>query len=143
METNSTPIVPALRAGRLYSPQQIAVAALLGTPMAASWLFAGNFAVLGEHRARQRALVWGIVGTVVIIAIAFVLPARFPAPVLPMAYTMGLRELAKQQQGAAFQNHLAAGGERQSNWRVVGIGLGAFTIIASLGFAAAYLLPSE
>lgn len=129
--------------GPLFSPRQIAVAAFLGTPLAAGWLIARNLSVLGDQRASRHARVFALLGTVVLLAVAFVLPARIPAPVLPMAYTMGIREFAKRRFGAAVESHVAAGGELQSNWRVFGIGLAGFVVVVVFCVAAAALTPSE
>ena len=134
---------PVTQPIRLYSPQQVAGAAFLGTPIAAAWLFARNFSALGDERASRRALVWGVVGTVAIVVLGSILPARFPAPVLPIAYTMALRELAKLVHGAAFAAHVAAGGQRQSNWRVLGIGLAGLVAVLPFAVGLAFVLPTE
>ena len=126
--------------GRLYSPLQIAAAAFVGSPLAASWLFARNFSVLGDHQASRRAHVFGMLATMVVLAVAFVLPERFPAPVLPMAYTFGIRELAKQRFETVFQSHVAAGGERQSNWFVLGIALCGLALVIGFGMTSLYLV---
>ena len=144
MNPYEPPTTDAVRQSvRLYSPQQVAAAAFLGTPIAAAWLFASNFSALGDRRGRQRALAWGLIGTVAILAVSFVLPERFPNLVLPMAYTMGIRELAKLVHGPAFKSHLAAGGPRQSNWRVLGIGLAGLVIAGSVVLAVAFVLPAD
>ncbi|MEO7033178.1 MAG: hypothetical protein ABI548_04935 [Polyangiaceae bacterium] len=107
----------------LYSPGQVALATFLGSPIAGCWLLAANYAVLGERDARRRTLVYGAIATVVVLAIAFVLPEHVPNVVLPAAYTATLREIANRRQGKLFNAHIQRGGRKHSNWRVAGIGL--------------------
>lgn len=108
---------------RLYSPKQIAAAAFLGSPMAGCHLLAANFRELGLPDAKMRTLLWGAVATVLLLVVAFLVPANFPNVALPAAYTWGMLEIAKQLQGSAYGSHVEAGGAKQSNWRVAGIGV--------------------
>ncbi len=129
--------------GKLYSPGQVALAAFLGTPMAGCWLLAQNFTVLGNPGAQRRALIGGVLGTLALIGVALLLPASVPNSVLPIAYTFGLRELAKSLQGAAFAAHLAAGRQKQSSWRAAGIGLLGFAVILGAVAVSVFLLPDD
>ena len=130
-------------AAKLYAPGQVALAAFLGTPMAGCWLLAQNFKVLGKPGSHQRALIGGVLGTLALIGVALLLPARVPNSVLPIAYTFGLRELAKSLQGAAFAAHIAAGRQKQSSWRAAGIGLLGFAVILSAVAAWVFVLPDK
>ena len=129
--------------GKLYSPQQVGVAAFVGTPLPAGFLLAQNYKALGKGSAARQAWVFGLLGTIVLLAIAFVLPDKFPRTVIPLAYSLAIRELAKQRQGAAFAAHLAAGGERQSNWRVAGIAVGGLAVVLVAVVVVVLLLPES
>lgn len=107
----------------LYSANQIAVAAFLGTPLAASWLAARNFRALGQEEAVGRTWGAGILLTAIVLAISFVLPDRFPNSLLPLAYCLALRAVAEWKFKAVVDAHLTAGGSLASWWRVVGIGI--------------------
>lgn len=133
---------PTAARGQLYSPRQVAAAAFLGTPIAGCWLLARNYIVLGKPGLARRSLIWGLLSTIAICALAAVLPAWFPRPALPMAYTISLQELAKQVQGRDISAYLAGGGQRRSNWGVVAVGLAGLGA-ALLAFVAVGLaLPS-
>jgi hypothetical protein len=117
METTEPPIQ------KLYSPGQIALAAVLGSPLAACWFFACNFRELGQPKTAKHYLIWGGIGTAVLLVIAFFLPDRFPNSILPIAYTAGLFQAAKQLHGTTVARHISAGGRLGSWWSVVGISL--------------------
>jgi len=108
---------------RLYSPMQIATAAFLGSPIAACWFFASNFRQLSQPGNARLCLFLGSVGTVVLFVVSAFLPARFPQMVIPLGYTIALREAAKQIHGSTVTQHLSTGGRLGSWWSVVGISL--------------------
>jgi len=125
----------------LYSPMQVGCATALGAPIAGCWLMASNFRELGEPVAARRTLVWGGVFTVLALALAQFLPDGFPSTALPVAYTFVVYRLAKQHQGTAFEQHLAAGGRKHSFWRAAGIGVGFLAGLVGVIFAAIYFFP--
>ena len=63
---------------QLYSPNQIAAGAFLGSPLAAGWLAAHNFRVMRQPQDAGRALGLGIVATLIALGIAAYLPGRLP-----------------------------------------------------------------
>src|SRR5262245_8653511 len=81
-------------AARLYSPWQLTVASFLGSPMAAAWFAAANFKALGRRLEAQRTLIWGALGTVVVLGISYVLPDSVPNSVLPIAYSAAIQAVA-------------------------------------------------
>jgi hypothetical protein len=137
METTESPT------HSLYSPGQIALASFLGAPIAACWFFAHNYRRLGQPRSAVHCLVWGAVGTVVLFIIAFYLPEHFPSQVIPIGYTVGLLQVAKQTHGVAVADHLSAGGRLGSWWAVVGISLLFLVVILGVIFGVVLLLPDE
>ena len=112
-------------AGRLYSPQQICIAAFVGSPVAACWFFSHNVRQLGDPRNAQKWLLWGggVSFVLLVLACMLPLPQRFPHLVIPLGYSLGIREAAKRIQGAAVTQHVSAGGRLGSWWLVVGISL--------------------
>lgn len=108
---------------QMYSPNQIAAGAFLGSPLAAGWLAAHNFRVMRQPQEAGRALGLGIVTTLIAILIAAYLPDGFPSVVLPVAYCVVVYQLAEKRFKSVIEAHRAAGGTMRSTWRVVGIGL--------------------
>jgi hypothetical protein len=116
---------------RLYSPGQLAFAAFLGSPMAAAWFASKNFKTLGQPHEAQRALLLGVAATIVMLAIAAVLPENFPSSVFPLSYTVAVYVLAKSQFGRIVKDHTNAGGPLGSGWHVAGVSM--LIVLAVLG----------
>jgi hypothetical protein len=110
---------------RLYSAGQICTAAFIGSPVAACWFFAHNYRQLGNTESARKWLFWGCGGSFVFIVLVRMLPLslRFPPYVIPLGYSIALREVAKQTQGDAVTQHISTGGRLGSWWVVVGISL--------------------
>jgi len=122
----------------LYSPGQIALAAFLGSPLAACWFWSRNYRVLGQFRAATQCLVWGSVGTAALVAISFVLPESFPGLAIPVGYTVGFRQAAKLVHGGTVAQHLSAGGRLGSWWAVAGVSLGWLLLLLAVLFVAIF-----
>jgi hypothetical protein len=116
----------------LWSPRQIGVAALLGSPLAAGWFFARNYVALGCPDRSRRALWLGVALTAAVAGIGFALPQNFPNAMLPVFYAIALQGYASNRFGTAYQRHLAEGGARGSWWIIVGVGLGASALLVAL-----------
>jgi hypothetical protein len=114
-----------ITASRLYSPRQIGLAALIGSPVAACWCFSRNYRRLGNADAAQKWLIWGGGGSFVFIVLLCLIPGaqRLPHYIIPLAYSLALQEVAKRIQGDAVAQHISAGGRLASWWLVVGISL--------------------
>lgn len=127
----------------MYSPGQIAWATFLGTPIAGCLLLALNYRRLGDFTAANLALISGLIGTVLLFALAFVLPDRFPNTVLPSAYTLGMYQCAKTLQGTAYEDRLVNGGTKGSGWVATGIGILCVILILAALFAVVLVAPEE
>ena len=125
---------------RPFTPRQHFVASFLGAPIAAAWLAAHNYRALARPQDARQVLISGIVATLVVFGIAFVLPEDFPNAVLPLAYCVVVLTLAKQRFGDLVDAHRAAGGEVGSWWRVVGIGLLSFIVVGLILTALVFVL---
>ena len=66
----------------------------------------------------------------------------FPRTVLPTAYTLTVHELAKQFQARDVTAYFARGGQRQSHWRVLGIGVLCLVVVSVLVVGISLLLPA-
>jgi hypothetical protein len=133
-------------AEKLYSPGQIALAAFLGSPIAAFWLISRNYRKLDQPRAATLWFAWGIAGTVAMIAAFWTLPNGFPRQIITFAYTLGFFCTADQLWSDTIETHLAANGKLASWWAVVGISLLFLTAILALSIGAfelSHFLPDE
>jgi len=128
---------------KVYSPGQVAGAAFVGSPIAGCILLASNFALFGSPERRQLTLFWGVLSTVAVFVLAFVLPENFPNSVLPAAYTVALHRVAMHTQGTLFDAFIESGGSKHSNWRVLGIGLACLVGVMAALFVVAALLPPD
>jgi hypothetical protein len=127
----------------LYSPNQVGVAAFLASAFAGAWLMAANFRALGQPVKARNALWAGLGATILTIALGFILPDKFPNVVLPLGVTFAIRAMAERYFTAELKEHLDAGGEQRSWWRVVGISLLIVTVlfgVALLGVFGYYLV---
>jgi len=115
----------------------------LGSPIAGCILLASNFAVFGEPERGRQAIVWGLLATVAVLGIAFLLPENFPNSALPIGYTVALHQIAKRVQGDRFNDYIDAGGVKYSHWRVLGVGFICFVVLLAVLFGAVLVLPPE
>lgn len=127
----------------LYSPGHIAWATFLGAPIAGCVLMALNYRRFGNSTAANVALIAGLIGTIVLLAIAFVLPDSFPNTVLPAAYTFGMYSCVKALQGNAYEHRLANGGTKGSGWAATGIGFLCLVFMLVAIFAVVLVAPEE
>jgi hypothetical protein len=133
--------------GPLYSPRQLAIAAFLGSPLAAAWFAAANFKALAQPIKARQTLYWGVGLLVVVTIVSFLLPDGVPNSVLPIAYSIGVYTAAKQRFEETVRLHLAAGGKLGSWWRVVGVSLLVslvlVVVLVAVVFAVASTQPSS
>lgn len=127
----------------LYSPKQVAIASFIGSPVAACWFFAKNYRQLGNPQKATQCLVWGIVGTVVVLFVAFQLPDRFPNQIIPLAYSFGLLQASKRVHGSLVEQHLSAGGKLGSWGGGIGVSFLFLLLVVALVFGILLLLPGE
>ena len=108
---------------RFYSPVQIGFAAFIGSPVAACWCFAQNYKQLGKPETAMKWLVWGGGGS--LVALAFLCLVPFPKNflhyVIPVGYSIGLREAANRIHGDIIKQQISFGGRLASWWFVIGI----------------------
>ena len=124
-------------AKQLYSPWGATLAAATGGIFPGMLLAGLNFRAWGEEHRARRAIRMGIWGTVVMVAIAMIIPYDVPwgrplYQVIQVAFVIGYFYRFQRERIAA---HRAAGGGMKSIWRAVWIGVGcglAFTALLFL-----------
>ncbi len=133
---------PPETTGNLFTDLQISVATFVGMPIAGCLLLAQNYRNLGRASSGWKTLILGLVSTIVLFIVAFSLPERFLNFVLPMAYTIGMRQLVKYLQGDIIASQEAQG--KKGSWAVtVGISIGCLVLIMAFIFGAVILFVPE
>ena len=122
---------------KLYSPGQIGAGAFLGSFLAAGWLARSNLMALGKPRRANGAFALGVVLTMGMLALALVLPANLPGPVLVFPQIAAVIAASKSEFGAVLAQN-----DKRSGWGVFGIGMGALVAICALLVALVLLFPS-
>jgi len=114
-----------------YTPGQIALACLLGSPLAAGWLMAATYRGVGDRRKAKLTLILSAVATIVLIGIGFVLPANTARTPLSAIVTIGIFHTAKHFLGSVIESRAASGALKGSWWIAVGVGmLGMIVVLA-------------
>ena len=124
----------------LYSVGQITLATFLGAPLAGGWLIARNYKALGQPEKAGMNLFWSIVGTLVLIGLAFVLPDNFPNIGISVVSVIAVKSWADAQFGKLLGRHRAANGKVHSWWRAVGIGVLCLAIMITAIMIVVFLL---
>src|SRR5689334_8898899 len=87
---------------RLFTVGQIVTATMIGLPIAGCILLYQNYRTLGERDEARKALMWGVISTLLMFWVATLLPQRFPNGALAVGYCFAMSQLAKRLQGAAI-----------------------------------------
>jgi len=131
---------------RLYSLNQITVAALLGSPFPGFWLASRNLNALGRQENSRKCLAWGAGLTVANLVLALVLPERLPGPVFGVALyaflVVATRSQAKEWFGPELAAHVAAGGQKGSWWVSILAGV-AMQVVLTIASALVLLLVGK
>lgn len=107
----------------LYSPRQIQVASLLGSPAAGAWFISRNYRAMSQPAKVRESLILGGVATCAALLIGFLFPGRTPHSALPFFFSLVIYYYARHLFGSLYGDHIMAGGQRGSWWRVLGISL--------------------
>src|SRR5687768_5326078 len=100
----------------LFTPNQIGAAAFFGTLIASAWLARNNFIAMGDKKSGDKALLAGVVVTMGLMALAFVLPEGTPSVIFTIPQIVLALQLGKK-----FFEHRMITAERLSNWKVAGV----------------------
>ena len=114
---------PARIASSLYTAGHVSLATFLGTPLGGSVVLALNEHRLGRQGGAIKALLFGVLGTVFLVALGFILPDGFPSFPFGLGSLLLMGWIARSRQGEAVRVHLASGGRAASGWGAAGIGL--------------------
>ncbi|MBR9997347.1 MAG: hypothetical protein KFF73_00180 [Cyclobacteriaceae bacterium] len=111
---------------RLYSQKAISIATFFGGPLAAGILVRRNFINLGNQKYGERALSLGIMATMLILLLIYLLadiiPDRAFYPAIPGIYTAIIYLVVEKSQGHKLKEHKSKNLEFYSGWKAAGIG---------------------
>lgn len=107
---------------KIYSPNQIFGGSLWGGPIAAVYFLRSNYLELGDEEKAKKALSYGVLFILSIMAVLPFLPENFPGMVLPLAYCLVSKQLAITTQLDKEAIEESAEHTFVSSWKVFGIG---------------------
>lgn len=123
-----------------YTPSQIMGASFLGSPLAACWFISRNFLYLEDEVSKKKWIYFGILASIGLLIVVYFLPEKFPNNIIPLAYTMGFFQFAKQLDVKISERRkLLPESQKGSTWKVVGVSL-LFLVVIVLVFMGAYML---
>jgi len=134
--TNESAIESTPTTGKLFSLGQIMLATFLGAPLAGSLLVAQNYRVLQKSSAAWQSIAYGVVSTVILFIIAFLLPEKFPNSLLPVIYCFAMRQLVSYLQGDAITRHYSSGGTKGSWLVAILLGVASLAVLFAFVFTA-------
>lgn len=108
----------------------------LGSPVVAGYLMAKNYKAWGDEDSAKRSMIFGLVGTIFIVAVIVLLPeemmSKVPNYLLPIIYTAVVQGLAEHYQSDQIEQHLENGHGRESYWKAAGFGMVGCVIILAV-----------
>ncbi len=107
----------------LFKLSGIGVATFFGTLMAGGLLMALNERALGRPERVWPTLALSFGASVVVMALAWMLPAQVPSIVFTVVQLIAITHVAKAHQGTQIDARIASGLPMCSNWRAFGISL--------------------
>lgn len=128
---------------RLYTPGQVALATVLGAPLAGAILIAFTFKRLGRRRAAGAALILGAIGTVFAFVVTWFLPDRIGYALTSLPWVFATYYIAKGFLGPLVATHMRAGGKKASWWAAAGIGAATGGLILLVVFGGILLFEPD
>lgn len=126
---------------KIYRPNAIYVATLLGGPLAAGYMAFQNFRVFGDRVKANYSLGIGILSSILVLSLGFLLMqngeshARF----IYLSYMAGIYYAIKHFQGSLIESHIYEGGPLYSWGRSLLIGLISLAILFVSAFWIGFL----
>jgi len=131
--------------GKVYKGSAFWSAIFLGGPLAAGYLFAENFKVLGQKEKVRPTWIISILTTIVIFGSVLFIPddVEVPNNIIPIIYTGIAYLIFSMHQSEKVTQHIDAGGLVHEWGRVFGIGIISLLVTVSTLFAAIYVFDQE
>jgi hypothetical protein len=123
---------------KIYSPNQVLAASLLGGPMAMIYVLWKNFQTLENPHGMQQILVWGSIFIIALMLFSPLMPNGWQDYVLPFGYSLAGWSLAGSFQMSKQAIADSQTYEFQSAWNVIAISfifLAAMIVVAFTWFS--------
>lgn len=119
---------------KFYQHTAIYVGTFLGGPLVAGYLISENYKQLGQQKNAEKTWKYAIATTIVMFAIAFLIPCieKVPVYLAPLIYTGIASDLFKHLQENQIISHKEKGGQVYSVWRAVFIGIAGLIIMLGI-----------
>lgn len=118
---------------KVYTLAQIGLATYIGGPLAAGYLMNVNFKTLGKPKKAEKAIVLGILFTILLFAVIFSVPEnimdKVPRFLIPLIYTSIVYFLVEKYQGQELRSLAENKDSLYSIWRAIGIGIVSLAIL--------------
>jgi len=128
---------------KFYSQKSIGIATFLGGPMAAGYLIRENYRKLEDDQNGNKALIIGIISTILLFAGLFSIPEaiieKVPNQIIPAIYTGIIYLIVEKIHGKLLNKHEENGNAFYSGWKAAGIGFISCIIMLSGIFGYIYL----
>ena len=130
---------------KIYKPFAIQLATFLGGPLAAGYLIAENFKLLGEPEKIKLTWIHTLLATAVIYTAIFVIPAlkNIPSYIFPILYSGLASFLVRRYQGDKIREHLINGGQFYPTWRALLISVIAAIVTVAIMFTVLVLTNNQ
>jgi len=141
-ELNLAPQSGGQNGPRLHSLSAIGLATFFGGPFAAGYLIYRNYSSLGQPSKANQAIGWFGAGGLAALYVAWHTPPDF----ISFMLSVGIPQLvvvlvaSRLMQGKAIAAHRLAGGEMQSSWFAIAVGIAMGLAVKALSYGVSYVL---
>lgn len=116
---------------KIYVPQQLELAVILGSPLVAFYFAKKNFEVFNQPERARKIFRAGMIIVLILMVSAMLVSSAVPENIsdkIPIKTIFGLAYILSaiyiyRNQAKEIDNFLQAGGKRYSYWRVIGFSL--------------------
>ena len=132
---------------KFYSQKSIGIATFLGGPIAAGYLLRENYLALNKPDEAKKAFVYGLLSTVFVFGIIFIMPERIidkvPNQIIPIIYTAIIYYIVEKTQGETLKLHKEFGNEFYSGWNAARVGFVSLLLIITIIIGFVFLFESD
>ena len=125
---------------KLFTPIQIALAALIAGPLAVTFMFQENFISMGNEEAARRSKIYGVLSALLVSVSITYLPDNWPGYLSSAIYVAISMIIVSKSQYQKQEIADSALYSFQSNWSTLGVTLVGMLLFIILLFATGYAL---
>lgn len=128
---------------KVYSDNAIHWGTIIGGPLVGSYFLYKNLKMLGKTKIANKSLLYGFTLMIIVIITIFLMPdnilKKIPNMLIPIIYTILIRNYAQNVQGNEIKQCLKEGWIKYPWWHswLIGIPISVFTLLI---FLLAYML---